>query len=331
MTLIDLACGNWYTQMLSVICRLRIPDILHEKSLTAEEIARLTDTNANSIYRLMRALVSKGIFSQEGDLFLNNDISRMLTSDHPSCMYHYCMMRGSYYQYHSWSNLMFSIKTGRSALNHTLGISMFEYLNTHPEERIHFDSAMAGISRMIGKEIGEMYKSNTRTHLFSAAKTIVDIGGGNGTLLDTLLSSLGGLKGVVIDIERPQSFTQNRDISFVQGSFFNRIDTCGDIYLLKYILHDWGDEDCVLILKNIRDAIIHSGGKLLVIESIIDDESAQYHKLLDLQMMVCLQDGARERTYREYSYLFSLGGFSIVETVPLKTLGLSIMICSPQE
>lgn len=323
--LIDLACGNWYTQILCVICRLEIPDLLYEKDLSSDEIASYTDSNGGAVYRLMRAIVSKGVFIQKGDLFGHNEISLMLMRNHPSCMYYYCRMRGSYYQYHSWDNLLYSIQTGKSALQHRLGMSMFEYLTRHPEEKIHFDSAMAGISRQVGMEIGK-YHSN----LFKNQSHVVDIGGGNGTLLDNIFrSSNMDLKGTVIDIERSQSFTDNENISFEKGSFFDDISVDGDIYVMKYILHDWGDKECIDILNALHPVLKKNNAKLYIIESIIPETNeASYHKLLDLQMMVCLDDGARERTYREYELLLKSSHLDITTVIQLNTLNLCIIICS---
>lgn len=311
-SLMDLSCGNWYTQMLYVVCVLKVADVL---PMSIDALATHTDTHRDSLYRLIRALCTRSIFHiDEEGIVHNTDTSSLLISTDTSCMYHYCMMRGSYYQYHSWSSLIHCIRTGTSGITNAIGTSMFEYLSFNDEERLHFDSAMEGISRQVGMEIVSRY-----SYLLPFAYHLVDIGGGNGTLLRQLLHR-GDLSGTVYDISVSDRTDDN--ITYVQGDMFKGIPLYGDVYIMKYVLHDWSDENCITILKGIR-----SGSKLYIIESIIDDNSS-YHKMLDIQMMVCLSTGARERTYEEYARILSEASISIDEVLPLNTLNLSILVCT---
>lgn len=319
--IVNLASGNWNTQLLYVICRLNIPDILSDASMDIDSLSDMTGTHRESLYRILRALSSMGIFRLDESMVSHTDISRLLVSTHPSCLSSICIMRGSEYQYKSWSNLMYSVKTGKSALFESLGISMFEYLSLHDDERLIFQRAMSCITQSVAKEIVQDHLS-----LFDNINKIVDIGGGEGVLVQTILSELPNVNGIVLDMGSVIRDKQVDRIEFVDGNFFNELSIRGDIYLLKYILHDWNDDKCIQILNNIS-SIMNRDNKLYIIESLIlEDNESSYHKMLDIQMMVCLDDGAKERTQKEYEYLLSESNLYLERVIQLHTLDLSILI-----
>lgn len=249
-------------------------------------------------------------------------------------------MRGSEYQYGSWANLLYSLKTGNSALKDKFGMSMFEYLATHPDERKFFDEAMASITKQVAKNI-----CDNHSHLIDGINSIVDIGGGKGQLLHGLIGNRDNIQCTVLDLSEVSDRIEDPRISHIHGSFFDTIKVEADVYVLKYILHDWGNDKCINILKNVRDVMVASrildrnsgeymrNPKLYIIESLLPDESdgedtwkKTYHKLLDLHMMVCLDDGAQERTRSQYEQLLSQSNLKLTSVVPLQVLNLYVLV-----
>jgi len=193
---------------------------------------------------------------------------------------------------------------------------MFQYLDTHTEDRDVFQDAMTSITLHVANEI-----SNKHIDVFSNNSTIIDIGGGVGTLLKNI--DIIGTK-YVFDLPSVVSTLQDDDIQYIGGNFFTDAIPYANTYILKYILHDWSDDKCTQILENIVSSM-NDDSNIIVIESLMNDT---YHKMLDIQMMVCLDNGARERTYNEYVLLFNRVGLHIDRCISLETFNLSMMILS---
>lgn len=327
-----LSCGNWYTMMISLVCEYEIPDII-TTPMSVDEIHSIVVQNhvcdRDSLYRLMRALVTIGIFTVDMDgNFSHNVNSEKLRSNDSSCQREYCMMRASKYQYMSWHNLKYSIETGKSAHNNLFGKSLFESMGSDPNARSFFDRAMTSISRKLGANIGENHSL-----LFNGKNVIADIGGGSGALVQQLVEKIPSItNAIVLDIVKPDNFTTNKNVEFQYHSFFDELCTetlsyIPDVYILKYILHDWGDDDCIKILEKLSQL----KKPIYIIESIIPEIPVigNYHQLLDMQMLVCLGDGAKERTMNQYTKLVNIVGYDIVETVLTDVLDISILVCMP--
>ena len=220
--------------------------------------------------------------------------------------------------WHCWGELLYSIQTGKASFDKIYGKPPFEYLSEHPENAAIFDAAMTGIH---GNETRAMLKSFS----FAEFETLVDVGGGNGSLITAVLRATPKLKGVLYDlphvVERAKANVQVTDLggrcTAIAGSFFDSVPSGYDAYLMRHIIHDWDDDKSLKILRHCRKAI-KAGGKLLLVESVIPPgNDASWSKFLDLNML--LIPGGKERTEVEYRQLFASAGFKLTRIVPTGT------------
>jgi hypothetical protein len=272
--------------------------------------------HADSLRRLLRALASIGIFAEdERGRFGNTPLSEMLRSG-PGTMRAMALMSGERPMLRAWEELLHSVKTGESAFEKVYGMRVFEYFAQDPEFASVFDDAMTSRSAM---ESGAV----TASFDFSGMATLVDVAGGQGMLLASVLAKNPAQRGILFDM--PSAVANAKPIleragvasrcEIVGGDFFKSVPAGGDGYLLKHILHDWNDDDCVRILKSIH-AASKPRARLFVIEAVIEPGNApHFAKLLDLQMLV-LTHGGRERTKPEWRALLKAGGFSLERIVP---------------
>lgn len=297
----------WVAQSIYVVSKLNIADLLKEnKSLSCEKLAQLTKTNPSALYRLMRGLSSVGIFA-ESDFqhFIMTPLAEYLCSDNPQSMKATAIMLGESPHYQAWAEMLYSIKTGKPAFDKVFGMGVFDYFKSHPEDAEIFENSMSSFSYTEEKAILSAYD-------FSAFKTIVDVGGGYGEMLGSILEKYPSSQGILFDeeyvINNCQKTLEKHGIldrcQAISGSFFEEIPLGGDVYMLKHIIHDWDDERAIKILKNCHNAL-DNNSKILVMEMIVNDRNLpSAAKMLDLNMLVMCQ-GGKERTKEEFQQLFS--------------------------
>jgi len=323
MQMFRLATGHFAVQALFVAAKLAFPDHLASTPQTAEDLARLTGAHTPSLRRLLRALVTVGVFERLGDgRFAATPLSRTLESDSPNSVRNGVLVFGSALHWNPWGDLLHSVTTGESAFGHVFGRPLFEHLDRDPEAGQVFHAWMDQTSRLITPVLLGAYD-------FSAFGSIVDVGGGNGALVTALLRKHGALRGVLFDlpgsVERAATLVdvELRDrCEYVGGDFFVGVPPGADAYLLKLILHDWADEACVRILSNCRCAM-KSGARIVIVDSIVGDDAPGFASFLDLSMLV-LTEGGRERTLEELRALTDAAGLAIRRVVPTP-LSLSIV------
>lgn len=307
--------GYWATQCLYVAAKLGIADLLITGPRSADELAMVTSTHAPSLYRLLRGLASLGVFAEvEGKKFALTPLAECLRSDSPSSQRALAIMSGEEH-YKAWGELLYSVQTGKTAFDMLYGMPVFDFLSKHEEQARNFDAAMVGVH---GRETSAM----TDAYDFSSFGVLADVGGGNGSLLTTVLKKNPSLKGMLYDLpgvtERAKASLQAAGVlarcQVVGGSFFESVPAGADAYLMRHIIHDWDDEKCITILKNIH-SVIKPDGKLLVVEGVIPPgNDPNFGKLLDLTMLTI--PGGKERTEAEYRELFAAGGFTLTRIVP---------------
>jgi hypothetical protein len=219
--------------------------------------------------------------------------------------------------YRAWGDLLYSVQTGRTAFEHVFGQPIFSYLAANPRAAALFDETMTAVH---GAETAAMLE----VYNFTPIGTLVDVGGGNGTTLAAVLARDALLHGILFD--RPDVIDRARErlkaagmehrCLLVGGDFFKSVSVGGDAYLLRHILHDWYDEQCLTILGNIRKAMLPRA-KLLVVESVIPPGNEPFFgKLLDVNMLV--MPGGMERTEAEYRQLFAAAGFQLSRIIPTR-------------
>jgi hypothetical protein len=314
--LMQMGMGFIVSQAISVAAKLYIADHLKDGAKTVEQIAEATQTDAPSLYRLLRALTAVGVFSIDAEnRFSNTPVSELLRSDHPESLRGIVHMMCDREHWMAHGNLFQSVKTGEIAFEHTFGMPPFPYLAQHPEAGKIFDDAMTSFSSGIAKAVAAIYD-------FSGAETIADIGGGHGILLSTIIGANPQAKGILFDQPQVVAGAGNllaeagvsERIEVVSGNFFAEIPVTADIYLMKHIIHDWNNEQSVSILSNLAKTA-PAGSKLLLVESVVEeDNSPSMSKVMDLNMLV--MTGGKERTATEYAALFEKTGFRLTNVYP---------------
>ncbi|MDQ3809571.1 MAG: acetylserotonin O-methyltransferase [Chloroflexota bacterium] len=323
VALLRMMTGYWVSKALHVAAELGVADLLRDGPRPADELASACGAHPPALYRLLRALASVGVFTEgEGRRFALTPLAELLRSDRPDSMRALARMYGSE-QYRAWDGLLDSIRTGTPAFDRAFGASYFDYLARSPEAGAVFDQAMTGWTTQVADAVVEAYD-------FPASGTVVDVGGGRGLLLATILRARPNLRGVLFDLPHvvvgAQPLLAAAGVAdrctVVGGDFFASVPAGGAVYLLAQILHDWDDERCRVILANCRGAM-RPDGKLLVVEQVLPpgDEPA-LGKWLDLHMLVLLT--GRERTEAEYRALLGAAGFQLSQVMPT-TSGASIV------
>lgn len=310
--------GAWISQLVYVTAKLKLADLIAEEPKTVEEIAGLTDTQPDMMSRFLRAAASVGVFAENGEhQFESTPLSETLRSDVPNSQWALAIMMGEEH-YRCWGELLYSLETGKKSFDKLYGQPIFDYLGEHPEAAKIFDGAMTSVH---GRESLPMAKS----YDFSQFDSMVDIGGGNGSLLATILGEHDSVNGAIYDL--PAVIHRTREslatspvadrIELLSGNFFESAPEGFNCYLMRHIIHDWTDEECGVILQNCH-AAMPDDAKLLIAESVIPPGNEPFFgKLLDLTMM--LIPGGKERTEEEYRTLLAENGFKLTQVVPTDT------------
>ncbi len=314
-TLLQMMTGYWVSQALYVAAKLGIADLLADGPVDCEDLAAATNTHAPSLQRVLRALASVGVFTEVSPgSFALTPLAELLRTETPGSMSALAIMYAEE-QYRAWGEMLHSVRTGEMAFDHQFGMGYFEYLAQHPEADRVFNEAMTGWTQQLVGAVVDTYD-------FSPFHTVVDVGGGYGALLATILRNNPGTRGILF--EQPHVIASAEEelvaagvadrCTFVGGDFFVEVPAGGDAYVLSQILHDWDDERCVAILGQCRRAM-PDHGKLLVVELVLPPGDDPFlGKWLDLHMLVLL--GGRERMATEYDALFRAAGFKLARVVP---------------
>jgi len=307
----------WIAKALGVACELNLAEIIGEGNKSVEDIAGEASVDADSLYRLLRALASEGIFREtQFRYFENTKTSSSLKGGEGSMKY----MIQHQLNPDNWAvvnELKYSVTTGKSAVRKLYGKGVFEHIAEDPERNELYNKAMINTSDVTTQSMIKAYD-------FSKIRRMVDVGGGQGRLLASVLSKYPKMEAVLLDLPHVvenaekefEKFGVSERIEIIAGSFFETMPEQGDAYIMKNILHNFDDENCITILKKVRGAI-KQDGRLLILELMIDDgNKASYGKIFDLQMLLGT-DGAKERTRAEYAKLFSNAGFELVKVVDM--------------
>ncbi len=316
LAVLQMASGYWVSRSIYVAAKLGIADLLKDSPKSCDELATATGTNAPSLYRVLRALASLGVFAEtQPNHFTLTPLAACLQSDVPNSFRAFVILLGEEH-YQAWGEFMHSVQTGGSSFEHIYGMNLFEYYAQNPESAKIFDESMTNASAIESAAIAASYD-------FSSIQTLVDVAGGEGLLIASILKSNPTLKGVLFDrpyvIERAKRFLEAEGLlercQQAAGNFFESVPEGGDAYILKYIIHDWDDERAIAILKQCHK-VMPDNGKLLVVEKVIPPgNQPSISKFFDLHMLV-MTPGGRERTEAEYRALFEKAGFQLTRIVP---------------
>jgi O-methyltransferase domain/Dimerisation domain len=313
--LFQMATGYWVSQAIYVAAKIGVADLLKDGPQSCAALAAATGVDGPSLFRLMRALSSLGIFSQLGrERFALSRLAEGLQTKVRGSLRSMVISLGEIH-YQACGGLLQSVQTGSPAFDRVFGESLFDYLRQNVDAADNFNQGMSNLSSMLAYAVLMAYD-------FAGISSIVDIGGGQGNLLETILQFNPEMKGTVFDtsstIQRSHQKLgnngQTRRCSYVSGDFFATLPQGAGAYLLCGVIHDWDDDRAVTILRNCRKATTENG-RLLLIDMIVPDAaSTSFSKLLDLNMLV--MNGGRERTLGEFRALLSSADYKLTRIVP---------------
>lgn len=305
--------GFMVAKMLYAAAELGIADRLAGGPRSSAELAADSDAHEPSLRRLLRGLAAVGIVAQTGpDRFELTPLGAPLRAGAPDSARDLVRLLCGPEDWLSWGELVPSVCTGRSGWDLAHGIGWVEYHERNPERSARFNRAMSEHTR------------DAAPGLLAAAglsrfETLVDVGGGDGTLIAAALRAEPGLEGVLFDLpigleDAPATLAAAgvaERCRLASGDFFASVPGGADAYVLKQVLHDWDDERAVSILRNVRAAIA-PGGRLLVLERVLPELAGPDDApslLIDVLMLVVT--GGRERTEREFGDLLTAAGFEL--------------------
>ena len=302
-------CGFRASGLVCATAQLGLADLVGPEGAFPDDLARQVDCKPEMIFRLLRALAAIGIFEENSTgAFVHTQLSGLLRkSAEPSLHGLACLIGMT--DLFAWPHILHSLRTGEAAFPKVFGTGIFEYMKTRPELREVFDRAMGGFTEVVGDALVKAYD-------FSAYRTIVDIGGGNGSLLKKILERNPQAHGMIFDlpevVERTRrelaGTTWDGKLSATPGNFFEFVPEGADLYVIKIVLCDWADDDVKKILRNIRK--VTSSGRLLIADAILlAGKSGSFPKHSDVNMMVIT--GGRERTEEEFRSLLNSTGFRV--------------------
>ncbi|MFB7908752.1 methyltransferase [Kitasatospora sp. NPDC056076] len=306
--------GYLYPAALRVAVRAGIPDRLVAGPRTAEELAAEAGLHGPFLYRVLRFLATRGVFREDGaGAFHLTPAAQVLRSDVPYSVRSTALLLTDEMYWKSAGRLEDTVREGTTVFNEIFGAPLFDYLNTHEESARTFHTGIADLSTIEQGRVAESYE-------FPAQGTVVDVGGGPGGFLRTILTKNPGLRGVLYEqapvleqhiLDAPETAGRWET---AEGDFFESTATGGDFYVLKRVLHDWSDDDCLRILRACRRAM-SGDAKLLIVDCVVPPgNDPDPGKLYDIAMMTIF-DGM-ERTEAEFDALLTATGFKLARIIP---------------
>ncbi|EQC37495.1 hypothetical protein SDRG_05098 [Saprolegnia diclina VS20] len=317
MQVFECVRNMWATRALATVASLKIPDLLRDGPLSADEIAAQLGLHADSVFRLLRAVASMGFLSHEDTtVFALTSSGEALISDVPGSMRSYLVAMTAPGHWLPWGNLEHTIRHGTPATDMELGADLGSYYAKHHDEGHLFNDAMANVFAISGAVCLEHYAFED---VVTDDMTVVDVGGAHGDFLVDVLAALNRpetIRGILFELphvvqEAATYGNLSLDIDCVSGDFFESVPP-GDLYLLKHILHEWDDAHCVTLLRHIR-AAMPATGRVLIIDVVLSETPDDSTAMLDLNTLVMFR--GRERTEAEFHDLLSAAEMHLVRVI----------------
>jgi hypothetical protein len=286
---------------------------LADGARSSEDVASTIGTDPDTTRRLLHVLATVGVLDERGDTFELTELGLPLRSDAPASLAPQAMVQADPEVWAAWGNLVHSVRTGETAFTALHGKDVWAHRAEHPDRSASFDALMTSLSSLVVEAVASSYDFSGRSH-------VVDVGGGQGSLLAAVLRQRPELSGTLFDQPHVVATDAPPDLegrwSAVGGSFFDEVPPA-DCYVMKWILHDWSDDECVTILRRCRESL-RPDGVVLVVELLLDRPGHErFTALMDLQMLVVA--GGRERTEAEFAALFARAGLRLTRVVDTTT------------
>lgn len=315
VNILQIMNGPLIAGAVSCLAQLGIPDLVDAAPKSADELAKEIGADPQALYRLMRATACVGVLSEGPDgKFSQTPSSKILCSNANPSLRGFAIMTGREWHGRGWSHLEYCVRTGKQAPEHIYGVNIFEYLKRDPAEAQIFNDAMTALSMIHGPAVTEAYD-------FAGLRSIVDIAGGHGLLLSTILQGNPHMRGTLFEVPHVLQGAANGPLkpfmdrcTLASGDMFSSVPAGTDAYIMKHIIHDWPDDRCVQLLKACRKGV-NPGGKLLVVDEVIQPgNDFSPGKFLDLQMLI-FPSGC-ERTEKQFRDLFAAASWRLTRIIP---------------
>ena len=315
-SLFDLIQGSVIAQAISVAAKLGVADVLGDGPLPAEEIAKRVGSDPEATHRLLRMLSGYAVFAVRPDgRYELTPLAEELRDDAPVSMRGLAMLMGHPLHWEDFGHLLESVRTGEANMPKLRGMGAYDFLMANPDYAAVFFQGMRSMSESETDPVVAAYD-------FSEFHTIVDVVGGRGTLLAGILAQAPNAHGVLYDQEFAtadalpvfEAAGVDGRVTIENGTYFDKLPSGADAYVLKHILHDFSEADCLAVLKNVREAIAPDG-RMLVVEYVLGGDNERHMgNIIDLWLLLLL--GAKERTLPEYTELFAKAGLKVVRSIP---------------
>ena len=320
VVLYQLATGHYLSRALLLAVKLGIAELLKNGPKHYQELATATGTHEPSLKRVMRLLASAGVFAEgEDGQFTLTPVGECLQSGVPGSSRAMVGLFASDRIQECWKHLEYCVRTGNPEFRGRGVSNIFEDPSRTPEDEANFDAAMADITRYTAIAVAAAYD-------FAGFRTLVDVGGGNGTLLAGILKANPSVHGIVYDqpaaVQRAAILINENQLAdrcrAIGGDFFKEVPAGGDAYLLKHVIHDWDDTRAVAILRNCH-RVMQPEGKLLIIEAVYPpqiDQSIESRGAATNDVNMLVMTGGRQRSESEFRALYQAAGFTLTRIVP---------------
>jgi hypothetical protein len=321
LVLQQLIQGFQVTQCIYVAAKLGIADLLKDGPRTGEDLAQTTGTRAPSLYRVLRLLTATGLLTEgEAHSFALTPLGMYLRTGIPGSMHDTVLLYGDKPFWQAWGDLPHSTETGKPSFHHIFGLTLFDYNQQHPEHATFFNNMMTEWTASVAPTVASGYD-------FSTVQTLVDVGGGHGQMLASILQAHPTLHGVLLDlphvVKGAPPLLEEAGVAdrcqVIGGDAFKAVPVGYETYLLSRVIHDWDDDRSITLLARCHEAM-NPKGKVLLVERLIETGSTPQLLVLesDVQMLV-FSSGGKERTDAEYRSLLSAAGFELTRLIPVLT------------
>jgi ubiquinone/menaquinone biosynthesis C-methylase UbiE len=314
--------------MLSAVAEIGIADQLVKGPLSVDDLAERTGSNGDALYRVLRAMASKGVFTEiSRRTFGLTPLAEILRSDSPNSMRDVFRLQGKQFMRNAYAEIGYSIRTGQPAFDYVNGAELFTYMARHPEMNELFSGAM-------GNAAGQSQQAAIEAYDLTGVRKLVDIGGAHGQLLASILTRYPEMEGVVFDqphvVPGAEQVLNKADVldraELVGGDYLESVPAGGDVYTISHVLHQLSDGDAITVLANIR-RVMAPAGRVLVIDPLIPEGDAPHPgKFMDITMMALSR--GRDRTEAEFIELFEKAGLRLTGTIGLSSPS-SVVVAVP--
>lgn len=314
LQMLQVMSGFWISRCVYIIAKLGIADLLKDGPKNAEELAAASGAHAPSLFRVLRALAAVDVLTQSDDNRFGNTPMSETLCEGPASLRWFAMTELGEEHYPAWGQLIHSVRTGEIAFDKAFGEPVWEFFGKNPENARIFNNAMTGMTAQAEQALHAAYK-------FEGIKTIMDVGGGHGGFITSILERNPAMRGTLFDspkvVEGAQPQLEAAGMAdrcqVIGGNFFESVPEGADAITMKWIIHDWNDDQSIVIMRKCHRALPASG-KLILVEAVVPPgDEMHFAKFIDLNMLV--MTGGKERTEEEFRQLYEASGFKLTRIV----------------